>query len=649
LLYIAFFFAGSTLVILNTSIKETDNFSGKTKTISGKTIIANIIEAPVEKKKIIKTTLKIVSVKRDTAWFAANTKVLAYFRKDKFSQELELGDQVITNNIFSEIKNSGNPDEFDYKKYLSFRNIYLQTFLETGKWKIISKEHGNIFLLYANKWRKKLLQIYRNQGIYDEEFAVAAALTLGYKDELDTETKQAFSASGAMHILAVSGLHVGIIYFILSRLLSFFERKPFGKVIKIILIMAFLWTFALLSGLSPSVFRAVIMFSFINAGNLFKRNISIYNILAASAIILLLINPYYITSIGFLLSYSAITSIIYFQPKFYSLISIKNYFLDKIWIVTTASVTAQIGTFPICFYYFHQFPVYFILTNLLVIPLAILIIGSGVAVLVFSFIEPVSLLFAKILILLVELLNNSVRFIESLPHSIIDNISFSFSEVLLIYLLIIFVSLFFAFKRITHIYTSLIVVILIMFVWIYQEYTTTIQRKFIVYNVKNSSVYSFIKGSNNTVVIDSTIIKDLQKLSYTTKNNWINLQALDIGIIDIDMNKPVIRKSPKEDNSAGFLYKNSFIHFFGKTIKILRNTKSLQYSTQKKIGLDYIILSKNIRTTIAEILELYNVKLLIIDSSNSQFNKDKWLIECKKLKLNCYSVSDMGAFRINLN
>lgn len=225
-----------------------------------------------------------------------------------------------------------------------------------------------------------------------------------------------------MHILAVSGLHVGIIFIILSKLLFFLERHKYGKILQSALIILILIFYAMLTGLSNSVIRATIMFIFICFGRMFTRQVNIYNTLSASAFIMLLYNPYSIMDVGFQLSYLAVISIVFFQPKIYSLLNLRYKFPDYIWQLVSVAIAAQIATFPLTIHYFNQFPVYFILSNILIIPFVSIIIYGALILFCFSFSTNISYIIAKGLQLITLVLNKNVEFIKDLPLSKIDSL-----------------------------------------------------------------------------------------------------------------------------------------------------------------------------------------------------------------------------------
>ena len=252
---------------------------------------------------------------------------------------MKYGDRILFVGKVNEVKTQGNPNEFDYKRFLINRGITGQTFIQSNRFKVIDTQNGNKLFETAYKFRTKLASVYKNNRIGGREFAVLKALTLGDKSEIDTETKQSYSYSGATHILSVSGLHVGIIYVLFNFFLRFLGRLKtkkfnYGVWLKVIILLIILWGFALLTGLSPSVKRASLMFSFVVIGHAGKRYVNIYNSIAASAFVLLIVNPYDITDIGFQLSYIAVISIVYFQPIIRRLFVIKNKLLYYFWSLT---------------------------------------------------------------------------------------------------------------------------------------------------------------------------------------------------------------------------------------------------------------------------------------------------------------------------
>ncbi len=276
----------------------------------------------VTKTKSYKCEVEVIAVKSGDDWRNTQGKAILYLAKDSLAELLTYGDKLFINGKWKTIENPSNPAQFNYKNFLLNSNITAQQYLQSINWKLFSFLENNTLRKLAFVYQKKLLT-HLEFHFQNEELSVISALLLGYKDLLDRETIMIYSSSGAMHVLAVSGLHVGIIYLLLNSLFLFFEKFKYGKYLKAVFLILSLWAYALLTGLSPSVLRAATMFSFIIIGSALKRETNIYNTLAASAFVLLLYNPYILLQVGFQLSYAAVLGIVYLQPKLYKLMYTK--------------------------------------------------------------------------------------------------------------------------------------------------------------------------------------------------------------------------------------------------------------------------------------------------------------------------------------
>jgi competence protein ComEC len=374
-------------------------------------------------------------------------RLMLYLQKDSLAASVKYGDYLLIENNFQEISDPKNPGEFNYRRFLSYSNIFHQAYRTSGQWQPTGRNQGFFLVRWSLAMRHKALQTFEDHHLSGREFAVVSALLLGFREYLDEDLRREFAGAGAMHILCVSGLHVGIIFLVLKFLLSFLNKVPRGRIVQTVLVILLIWFYAAITGFSPSVLRASTMFSFVALGHSFRRTTSIYNTLAASAFLLMIIDPYIITRIGFQLSYLAVISIVALQPFFYQQLVFKNYLLDKAWAILTVSLAAQLATGPLSLFYFHQFPNYFLLTNLIVIPLASLIIYSALATLVLTPIPFVGMVAGKVLFGFVYALHQSVKFIEGLPYSTSSNVFINLPETLAIFMVLIFLSLFFMQQR----------------------------------------------------------------------------------------------------------------------------------------------------------------------------------------------------------
>ncbi|MCK5171147.1 MAG: ComEC/Rec2 family competence protein, partial [Bacteroidales bacterium] len=527
----------------------------------------------------------------------------------------------------NEIKHSGNPYTFNYKKYLKYKEIYNQCYVKGDHYNIIAHNKGSKVRILSNKIRQKLLSIYQKNDISGDEFAVLSALTLGYKSELTPELKESFSTSGAMHILAVSGLHVGIIFIILCKLLSFLQKNKYGKILQSIIIIIVLFFYAFLTGLSDSVLRATIMFTFISFGIMFTRQTNIYNTISASALVLLIINPYSIMNVGFQLSYAAVISIVFFQPKIYSLLSFKNTIPDYIWQLISVAIAAQLGTFPITIYYFDQFPLYFTLSNIIIIPIATVIVYGAIILFALSFSNILTLYFSKVLSFATFLLNRNVNFIEQLPYSKIDQILIDRYEVIILMILIFSISFFIISKRLNFLKYSFWILLGLMLYNISSSYLKSRRSILTVHNISGISAINFIEGNKAFFTCTKEIDTNDKNILYNVAPLW---QEYEIG-----------------EKSITLLQSYKPIHYFtfkNKRILQIRSDSIVNFIPEKKLKIDYIILSENININISDLTQYYNFDKIIFDSSNSFYRIKKWEKECNQNKIGFYNVLNEGAF-----
>ncbi len=436
-----------------------------------------------------------------------------------------------------------------------------------------------------------------------------------------------------MHILCVSGLHVGIIYFILNSLLLFLNKKRSTRILKVIILLLLIWLYALITGFSPSVQRAATMFSFVIIGGLYKRKINIYNSLAASAFLLLLINPFIVTQVGFQLSYLAVFGIVWLYKPICNLFVPGNWLLRKIWQISVVSITATLATFPLSLLYFHQFPNLFLLTNLIAIPAATLIIYAGILVLFFSWVPYLSSIFSFLLVKTIWFLNFTVSLIEGLSFSTFRGVYVENFEAILIYCLIVTIAFFFVYRKKRYSIYALGLIIILLLSISYRSYQNLNQDKIIVYNVRNSTAIDFIKSGKGVLLMDSTLIVNQDKIQYHVANSRIKS---GIGINENYL--PI-----ENDILDGHLYKKgNFVQFGNKRLLVINDNFKL-YSSDIKIHVDFILLTKNTRINIADILNNFEFAELIIDNSNSYWNINRWIEECDKLELKYHLISKQGA------
>jgi len=373
------------------------------------TFLAMVTEPPAIRKSGMKAAISVRYHLGHGKWQRSRGNAIAYLAMGESVRPLSYGDHVVMRARFTGISDNSNPYTFNYSRYLQDKDITHRIYAEPYSWKRIGVRESMPVRKTAFRVRDRLLNILRENHVEGKEFAVAAALLLGYVDDLDPELRSDYSATGAMHILSVSGMHVGIIYIFLEFILGFLNRRKAGRFVKAVLLLLFIWFYAMLTGLSPCVLRSAAMLSLPIIGKSMDRSPNMFNIIAASVIFILILDPLLVLDIGFQLSYLAVIGIVVLYKPVYDLYVTSAWLPDKIWSVIAVSVAAQIATLPITLYTFHQFPNYFILTNIFVVPLSSLIIYTGILALAAGTIPVISVLFAKVLVFLVWSLNSVIH------------------------------------------------------------------------------------------------------------------------------------------------------------------------------------------------------------------------------------------------
>jgi competence protein ComEC len=630
-MYLLMFACGFELCILRTAKFNSDHYC-KIETPGNYTYV-RITAPPQVREKSVRVEAEILATGDSSISIACSGNVMLYFAVDSSSTTLEYGDILALNVRPEEVKAPANPGEFDYQNYLAMRGVYHQAYVPERAFIKTGVGYQNPLFQWAFDARDKILKIFIDNGLAGREYAVTSALLIGYTEKLDADLLHNYSGTGAMHILSVSGLHVGIIFIVLNALLFFLDKFKHGKVPKTVILIMAIWAYALLTGLSPSVLRASLMFSLIVLSGAFNRDSDIYNNLAASAIALLIINPFFITDIGFQLSYLAVLGIVSIQHPVSSLWTPRWWLLKQIWGIVSVSIAAQLLTLPVCLYYFHQFPNYFLITNLIAIPLSSLVMYVAMIVLALSFAPLISGFMAKFLVWLVYTLNSTIGFIEKMPGSLSDGLYINVPEMLLLYALIILLLLFFIRKQKRMLIPAAFVTILLLFSFLFRNIDSIKQNEWAVYNIKKTTAIDLISGRHRTLLADSSLLSDPNKLDFHTGNFMDKLginSEIRLWRKTLQFNDPV----------RGVFSEKGYIQFLDKRIAVIDGPEA----AMRKLKVDYLIISGNPQLKIAEILECYNTGIIIIDASNSKYKAEKWLKECRKLKMPCWSVQHNGAF-----
>ncbi|MGE0587954.1 MAG: ComEC/Rec2 family competence protein [Cyclobacteriaceae bacterium] len=561
---------------------------------------ATVTKLPEEKVKSFKYEVKINSIFDGVNWNEVSGKALVYIRKDQYEQKYFYGDNILIRGAPDLLKGPTNPNEFDFRRFLGFRNIYHQDFVKPEDVLKLGSATTKDFRFYSYKVRAWATTVIKGRIPEARDNAIALALTLGVTDGIDNDLQNAYSSSGAMHVLAVSGLHVGILYGIVILLLSPIKSLSWARWVNAVVTLLVLWSFAFITGLSPSVLRAVTMFSFIALAKPFGRATSIYNTLAGSAFILLIYDPYLIMSVGFQLSYLAVLGIISIHRPLYQLIEPSNRFLDWVWNISCVSIAAQLSTFSLGLLYFHQFPVYFLVSNLFVIPGAFVVLVTSLLLLASSSIPFLSDMLAFVLQWSIKILNFGVFTFESLPYSLLENVYINTTQCWLLMGVIVFLLLLNYRRRFYYLLGAFSCALIFSVTqWAHFQVAAR-QDQFLVYNIPGHSAIEWISKGTSQFVCDSVLSNDAERIRFHIRPTRLvsEVRFIDVSIAD------------KSKQPLQVYLRN------GKTIGVLSAPIS---SSPMGLKLDYLVASNNAFRKLEDIADVVQFDQLILDSTYSPY------------------------------
>jgi competence protein ComEC len=610
-------------------IRNSKNWYGNTYSDSS-AILITIREPLVEKAKSFKALVSVESVVNKGSQEQTSGKLLLYFSKDSLSSKLNYGDKIIVQKRLQAIKNSGNPAAFDYARYCAFQQIYQQVFLKNNEWILVKKQDQTSFRKVIFSTRDYVIKSLEKNIPGVNESSLAKALLIGYRVDLDKDLVQAYSNVGVVHLIAISGMHLALIYYFLVWIFARIPVIKKSRFLRLVLILGCLWFFSLLTGAPASVLRAAVMFTFIAIGSCFGKQNSIYNSLAISAFLLLCFDPYMLWDVGFQLSYLAVFGIVLCQKYIYNWFYFSNKILNAGWKVASVSLAAQVFTLPICIYYFHQFPFLFLLSNLIAIPLSTVALWGAVAVVAVSPFPFAALCLGKALWFFLWLLNHSVLVINSIPFSLWKGLSISPFETILLYFIFTALLYWLIKKNKQAFKIALVFSSVFMVTRAYKSGESFHQKKMVVYNISQHSAIDLIDGNSSFFISDSTVFNDNLLMNYNVK------PARTAFLVNNSF------------SSSPFIYhENKFYQFYNKRF-LLIDSSIKYYRGAKKMKLDFIVISKNAPVKISDIASNFDCGNYIFDASNSLWKIEKWKKECEELHLHSHSVSLQGAFVTDL-
>lgn len=548
-----------------------------------------LVDAPQEKAKTYLCKLWVNKKASEEGMISVNRTVLVYIIKDSLSRNLRCGDYL---NFYARMvipEKTEVPDEFDYATYLFRQQISGTAVVFPGYWQWTGKRASLTWKQQSGLWREKILDCYRNWGFSGDEFAVLSALTVGYKEELSDELRETYQMAGVSHILALSGMHVAVLWGLLCWILRPLDKNRLLRWVKCCMVIGLLWGFAFLVGLPASVIRAVVMCMLMTMARAACERALSLNTLAIAAFFMLLYNPFYLFDAGFQLSFLAVFSILLIYPVIFRCWPVHQPVLRYIWSIVAVSLAAQVGTSPVVIYYFAYFPVYFLPANLIVAPLVLIIIYGAVAAFVLSPFMVLHVWVVKGLGSLLWLLNNSMQWIEHLPMSRVGNVHFSLLQVSTLYAL-----LFIVLTYLLHPSRKLIIVVLCG----------------INFFIGLSGYLYFVKDEPSQLILAHSQIK-----VYPQEKVW---------------------------------QQDSIFHYKGLNVCVLTDNRWQNKSAGRLLNIDYMYLCKGFKGKIAPLQKMFRIRKIILDTSLGSYKSNLLKEECRSLGLDYIDMSPKGSFRILL-
>ena len=594
--------------------------------------IARVCESPSEKRNSVKVQLDLRLFHSDTAIYKVSGKVLAYLEKTSGAMGLSYGDVLAFGGPIEEIPPPKNPEEFDYRGHLRRLGVTGSVFLKEGNWLSLGVNEGNPMIVLANRFRSHLLCALRRSGITEDEFGVAAAILLGYDESLSPQLRQQYVAAGSMHILCVSGMHVGLLYLMASFVLGFIGHGKRAARIREWILLTLLWCYAILAGLSPSILRSTLMITMLIVGKLLNRKGVTLNSIAASAFLILLLNPNDLFSVGFQLSYAAVVGIVVLQRPIYLLFYISNKFLDKVWEITAVALSAQLATLPFAVYYFHQFTPYFWLSNLVMTPLSFLTILTGMLLLFVAWIPGVSLLVGKLVWACLRVMNLSVAWVESLPCSLVKGLYMNPTEFGLSLLLLLLFLLFVSLKKKRLLLEGLVVACVFSGSLAFKSQRAAEQQRFVAYSLKKHTAIDFIQGSAHVLLCDDELLCDAQAIDYSLKGAWAKQQLV--------MNPPCY--TLLEDMDLPFVVKRRHLLAFGSTLFAFWDPSSAEnYDSPMKV--DVLMVREKQSPDMNLLCKRYQPKMILVDGTVPSYLSERWKTQAESMNIACHCLGE-GCF-----
>jgi competence protein ComEC len=614
-------FFGGIILIRQVKVQSAPSWYGH-QYRDGQQLLLRLDEPFVRRSKTNKTRATVIGRWQDRQLQKTTGSVWLYAAHGAIPDDYPVGNYIITKQIAQPVKNSGNPGAFDYVTYSRRQGVTGQLFIRDSMQVILIRDSSFSYKRKIVEWRKTILHQLKNYIAGKEEAGLAEALLVGYKEDLDEDLLRSYSNTGVVHVIAVSGMHLALIYWLIQKLLAPLAVVPRTKWISFFLVTGLLWLFSLIAGGAASIVRAAVMFTCLLLGQTLSRQSNIYNTLAVSALILLCFDPYWLWDAGFQLSYLAVLSIVIFYKPIYNLFYCRYRLIDWLWQLCAVTCAAQILTTPVSIYLFHQFPVCFLLTNLPVVPLSSVILIGEIGLLVVGFSSWLSGYAGLALSWMISLMNNIIYAIEKLPFAIWDNLNINMLQVLLLYLFIILIAWALMRKSVKALVWSLAVINIVAGIRYFDFKRASRREAMIVFNLPEGSKISFINGRKQWLQQD-------QPAAISMRNNIRPALCL--------------YRTSLTDTLNDLQHRNNLVFYRGYRIIIADSSLKVRH-IREPTATDLLLVRGTARDSAAIWLRKIEARQLVIDRRLSAKKRADWQAAAKEKGIAVHDMNEKGAF-----
>ncbi len=567
-------------------------------------------------------------------------KMTAYFKlEDSLASAYSPGDEILLNGYVTALRHSRNPNAFDFNDYLKTKHIFHRVDIAPGLHKSTSKNLANPIEHLANNIRAHSLKTFDKYLENKDHRSLTGAMVLGFRNTIDPELYASYTKTGAVHVLAVSGLHVGILCQILLLFLNkLFKSSNRDKLIKLSILIFATTTYIIITGGSAAVMRASVMIIIYYIGKYWADRVDSYNVLSMAAFFLMVYDPYMIFQASFQFSFLALLSILYFYRAIYdwifNYIEINSRLINFLWQMVALSISAQILVAPLTIYYFHKFPTYFWLSGIVAVPAAYCVLVLGILMIILEYILP--MMNEIIDFLLTSIFNvfiSAIQTIEHLPWATVENLWLHTHELLILYVSLgLFLAGRYVYKA-NYILASLVALMIFTISRYQYNNTSNTQASVTIYDNYKGHIIDFYDGKTCYSLRNNNIAD--RSVEFITANNRVNKKVAEI--VNLDQHDHIAKLS--------FIKTRNLIQFKNESILLLDSN----YTDHKTpVNVNTAIIIGGMKSSMDSIKRYVSADQWIITQSEKQYKQKIWKTWCINNKIPHVSIKESGAYSFDI-